>query len=102
MGYDIALGFTLFQVRHTPTCSLTHQQAVGGVDRNAAGEWVVDGERVQVGTALVYVTAHMEVDWVAVPLCLLSHVLQLHLRHVHWGEISQDLHKHTHTGEIQS
>lgn len=77
------LRLTFRSAQHNPSQSLTHQQAVGGVDGDAAGERVMDGERVQVGAALIHVAAHVEVDRVVVPLCLLSHVLQLHLRQVH-------------------
>lgn len=74
----------------------TNQQTVGGVDGEAAGEGVVYGEPVHVGglpvaSSLVNISAHVEMEWVAAFLALLSHVLQLHVGKMHWWKVTKDL-----------
>lgn len=78
------------------TAVTTHQQSIGGVDGDAAGEGVVNGEPVHVGglrvaTPLVDVPAHVEVKGVATRLALLAQVLQLHVGQMHRREVLQDL-----------
>ena len=79
-----------------PPYSTPYQEAIGGVDGHAAGEGVMDGQGVHVGggrvaSSLVHVSAAVEVQRVAALLLLLAHVLQLHLGHMHRGEVAQDL-----------
>lgn len=69
----------------THQADFTHQQAIGGVDGEAAREGVVDGEsvhvcRLPVASALVYIPAYVKVERVPASQALLAHVLQLHVR----------------------
>lgn len=81
---------------YSTTPPITNQQTIGGMDRETPGERVVYGEPVHMGgipvaSLLVNITAHVEVERVAALLSLLTHVLQLHIGEMHWGEVTKDL-----------
>lgn len=44
-----------------------------------------------VATLLVDIPTHVKMHWVGSPHCLLTHVLQLHMRQMHGGEVYKDL-----------
>lgn len=75
---------------------LTNQQTIGGMNGEATGKGVMDGEPIHisglpVASPLVNIPAHVEMDGIAAGLALLAHVLQLHVWQMDWGEVPKDL-----------
>lgn len=84
--------FSSYFILHVKSCILTlvkflfltNQQTIGGMNGEATGKGVMDGEPIHisglpVASPLVNIPAHVEMDGIAAGLALLAHVLQLHV-----------------------
>lgn len=74
----------------------TNQQSVGCMDGEAAGKGVVYGKSVHIGgllvaSPLVHIPAHVEMEGISAFFTLLTHILQLNMRQMHWWEVTKDL-----------